>query len=1008
MTRSVSWMYRVQGQECGPVSAAELKQLAKAGTIAPTDHVRPETLEKWSLASNVKGLFPEVVELVLDDSSANNDSSVATAASPPPLPVSTNGTRPPLPVPLPSVAPVQARVELLSPSVTALKAAVSDAVWKRLLQLQMPVSDDAFWIRLSAFRSRRKEPLPEEAEAKGFWKRASEKIASLAESAEIQTNRYLIASTDGRYWVTNQLAAVGEAWMFNKQELRFSGHWRDCELTIDLMPNPPDAEVEFVQLKINLSRSSAMRGVGIPNRIIVDAHIGLVDVPIDYWTCFPLIGRIKPATESSFFNPLDTVCQIGVAATTEAGIVFGEKSRTLELPFADIVAWRMGDTYLKCVFHNGGKLQYVSFAPNAAIAIEDDAATFIEKIDAATRAALDEVGESSEEPQPETNLESPQVVSTVQTPVVAANEEQDLSLRSLSVIKQTLQRECGNRFCEDQMLVAEIAATPLFGTPERRLLVVCRDDKVEMLVADPSAAQWQPLATPSLLSIVDRWFVEAAGGEVFELRIDAANAPIIAAISRSLLSPEPKSTDDHSLVLLTAAENVSDGVELAVPFRIHFGDRGLLGFEASCQNSPFVSFECFAADIGKKSTVWNGQYGIVPVTAQGRDVPLQLVASPATLIRIWETRELTKLQSQTSGISLGEMYAQYNEMRTQKFVTGIFGNYFLAQQRLELLSPLDNFIDEIESAPSGVLPAELETALIERLSILEISRNQLNRWLDRCTLMYPHQQAELTRRWLEEAFGTEGISKEESEKEAWRVHQQTRADLRQVQASMNRAMAEVGQNLNAIAFAFPEEVRCAALAATRRAASMAGTGAMVAAFAGMGGQMLMGLGRASVGDPIGIAMLGTVGLSLVGRHLEKTAQDTEKKIRIRAYGIQALQWWKVVLETASIMALESRHTIEQTQKAAMMRDRKILESMPREKLPQTQKRMASVMLAMLNEEVGNQFYEALPGSGVFGWHIVDHMSEMTTIQPKVVLKTFSGEVPGSLAIGVNNVRRNEL
>ncbi len=64
------------------------------------------------------------------------------------------------------------------------------------------------------------------------------------------------------------------------------------------------------------------------------------------------------------------------------------------------------------------------------------------------------------------------------------------------------------------------------------------------------------------------------------------------------------------------------------------------------------------------------------------------------------------------------------------------------------------------------------------------------------------------------------------------------------------------------------------------------------------------------------------------------------------------------------MGLECRHTIEEAQKAAMLRDRKLLESMPRDKLPQIQKRMAAVMLAMLQEEVDNQFYEALPGCGV--------------------------------------------
>ena len=1001
-------MYQLQGQDFGPVSSAELKRLAELGTLARTDLVRQTALEAWSAASQIVDLFPDVIE---PEVAARANSSQPTEANvgPPPLPPSAAVSSPRLPLPLPEVQPSPSKFEAPSPSTNNLKLAISDVVWKRLVQLQLPVSDDLFWIRLSAFRSRRKEPLPDEGETKGFWKRASEKIASLAESAEIQTNRYLIASTDGRYWVTNQLAAVGEAWAIQSHECRLSCHWQECELTVDLMPNSPTAEVEFAQFKINLSRPSAMRGHGTPNRVIAAANAGLVDVSLDSWACFPLVCRVQPAALGSFFKTWDSASQIGIAAVTESAIVFGEGSRTLALPFRRIIAWRTGDGHLKCVADTGQKLQYVGIAVNSAVPLSDDAVTFIDKIAEAVKAASEDQGDSADDPTTKDSTAPPQASTPRDdSPPIPRVDDQGLPARSLSTIVQSLKRECGDAYCKTQMLVAEFAATPLFGTPRRRLLVVCRDDQVQILVSESNTSQWQQLVTPRLRRLVDRWFVEAAGGEVFELRVDNDNEPIIAAVVRSLQTTNPEPDCDRPLVLLTPSQDAATGSGSAVPFRLHFGGQGILRFQASVESPLIDSFECPAAAVGKKSRVWNDQFGVTSVATPNRGEPLQLIASPATLIRIWETRELTNLRMKTEGISLGEMYSLYNEMRTSKFVTGVFGNYFLTQQRLELRSPLDSFINEIESAPSGMLPEELETALIERLSILEISRNQLNRWLDRCTLMFPHQQADLTRRWLEDAFGTEIVAREDAEKQAWRVHQQMRSELRQVQASMNRAMAEVGHNLNAIAFAFPEEVRCAALAATRRAASMAGKGAMVAAFAGMGGQMLMGLGRASVGDPLGIALLGTVGLSMVGRHLEKNAQDKEKKIRIRAYGIQALQWWNVVLETASVMALESRHTIEQMQKAAMLRDRKILESMPREKLPPAQKRMAAAMQAMLHEEVGNQFYEAIPGSGVFGWHIVDHMFDMTTTQPKIVLKSFSGEVPGSLAIGVNDVRRNLL
>ncbi len=52
-------------------------------------------------------------------------------------------------------------------------------------------------------------------------------------------------------------------------------------------------------------------------------------------------------------------------------------------------------------------------------------------------------------------------------------------------------------------------------------------------------------------------------------------------------------------------------------------------------------------------------------------------------------------------------------------------------------------------------------------------------------------------------------------------------------------------------------------------------------------------------------MLGTMGLGLIGRHLQKKAKETEQQIRLRAYGSQALQWWDVLVETAFVMAYES-------------------------------------------------------------------------------------------------------
>jgi hypothetical protein len=52
------WYYTRQGQQQGPVGAAQLKQLAASGQLLPTDLVWKEGLANWVPASSARGLFP--------------------------------------------------------------------------------------------------------------------------------------------------------------------------------------------------------------------------------------------------------------------------------------------------------------------------------------------------------------------------------------------------------------------------------------------------------------------------------------------------------------------------------------------------------------------------------------------------------------------------------------------------------------------------------------------------------------------------------------------------------------------------------------------------------------------------------------------------------------------------------------------------------------------------------------------------------------------------------------
>jgi hypothetical protein len=53
------WYYTNQGQQKGPVSTADLKQLAASNQLQPTDLVWREGLAGWVPARSAKGLFPD-------------------------------------------------------------------------------------------------------------------------------------------------------------------------------------------------------------------------------------------------------------------------------------------------------------------------------------------------------------------------------------------------------------------------------------------------------------------------------------------------------------------------------------------------------------------------------------------------------------------------------------------------------------------------------------------------------------------------------------------------------------------------------------------------------------------------------------------------------------------------------------------------------------------------------------------------------------------------------------
>jgi hypothetical protein len=117
---ATEWFYQKDGAEIGPVSAADLRQLASTGELQPTDPVRKADMDRWAKASALKGLFPAADTEVAPPPPAKPQPT-AKPPSPPPKPIAPAGNAK-TPVPAPAAkaaAPTRAKPKTPPPQVAA-------------------------------------------------------------------------------------------------------------------------------------------------------------------------------------------------------------------------------------------------------------------------------------------------------------------------------------------------------------------------------------------------------------------------------------------------------------------------------------------------------------------------------------------------------------------------------------------------------------------------------------------------------------------------------------------------------------------------------------------------------------------------------------------------------------------------------------------------------------------------------------------------------------------------
>lgn len=993
------WFYLKNSARFGPVSDTELRQLALSGQIRASDKIWKEGMQDWSVAGNLKGLFKQPPPLQKNpntppplppqpNESNNNDDLQVDIKVNQLMPGNENNSR--NETQSDRVSKLDAKgtgnnsgvihsigslksdslSDLLdkvsgpainSESMNQLKSLIGDQQWDQILTSGIKSESICFWCKIQS--ANMQDVVQSNSQGvSGFFKGMKEKISStLQQASVIHSNRFLII-TLGKWFLVGQFGFEKQLFSVSPSDYRFKVASIESRIEVEATSNNGASQIQAFTVFIDLASDNPCNCNGNLKWLLENwllemsrSHRGETLAP-------PIILSASNLEFGSFILPLNNIGP-GWVTLRKGKVRFYNDKIELELSLSNVISWINKGSSIEVIIdcHTGiQKIQFLAEAPSS-----NDTATKSLPHSPVANSAV-----------------SPELVTES---MLISSKHTSYSAYTFSRLVHFFENEIPSCKCNGESFVAELDVRSIFGAAEFPTALVFDANSCYICIGNGLIGTRARDNDFIAYELSSGCFLQTGSGHCFRIRMTEDSKPIWRMICQARSPRKSMSGSQGALAELGGLDDPDFKL-----VRVSLGQNGSIQLKEGDSLVAVVH----SKDIAMESDYWSISYGSVGIGLEDNS-RLKLTASIENILEMWKCREIHELNSQIVGVKLGDLYTQYNSKRTEKFLTSLFGIMVLTQQQLESDITLEKFKEEINQAPHGPLPDDLGEKLIQKLSIIEVARQKISRWLDRCSLFLPHFMSEQEREWLDNAFGPRFVDASKKEKEGRRVQQSIRAELRQVQSALGKPLQELAQNLSHLSFAFPEEVRNPALATIRNAASLAEKGAMLAAFGGVGAQLLMNVGRASMGDPFAIAMLGSTGLSLVGKHLQQKSREKEQDIKLRGYGMQALQWWDVVLDSAFVMALECHQSLESLYQTGQERDRKIMEGLPKDQLPFIQKQMSQTIRLWLLNSVESQFYEVMPGSGMFGHHLVKRITNTFRTRSQKVIREFGFELPGT-------------
>lgn len=371
-------------------------------------------------------------------------------------------------------------------------------------------------------------------------------------------------------------------------------------------------------------------------------------------------------------------------------------------------------------------------------------------------------------------------------------------------------------------------------------------------------------------------------------------------------------------------------------------------------------------------------------------------------IYVCTQQEKTYVRSQTSTYTINQLYDCFYKRCAKNFLASTFAEIFKTEKLLNVDMTLDEIIASIRADDSEVLRnafqsmignfknvEDIQSDLLQKVSLLEIQRRKIQKMFDEWTLYYPHYMATVQVNWLKYVFGND-INKEILNSEYWKCVSHYKRILGSGNSYVQKNMAEIGICINHMSAALPDKVKRTDITTDLRINSNTTQNALSG-----GVDVLVGLTAGVEFANIitrGLTATNPLAISLSAKLMvDSYTKDVKLRKNVKAFGLQSLEWWKIFMNGVRVQIFELANGVNEYNAQCLKRDTELFKRLSDEDKVKVKEKLSTALKDKIIESIDDKFIEIMPQFNIRISSIVNEI-EANTAFLNMTLEEFKNKI----------------